>query len=169
MDRESDNLSSIVVLEVAAGFPQWVAECQRRAPNSIVIAQVADDSALGFVTRTIGRIEEFARGSCTLKVAVVVCNGELESEQLAARYRICRKLLAALDRETPSELILAGSASTDESKHAILSLAGDLCDVVGSPNISVRVRFFGERASSGTMSSVIPAPESHRDTASARR
>ncbi len=168
MDRESDNLSSIVVLEVAAGFPQWVAECQRRAPNSIVIAQVADDSAKGFVSRTIARVEEFTRGSCTLKVAIVVCNSELQNEQLAARYRICRKLLEELDRDAPSELILATSGGAEDSKHAILSLAGDLCEAVGSPNVSVRVRF-GDRASSGTMSSVIPAPQPSRDAISERR
>ena len=39
--------------------------------------------------------------------------------------------------------------------HALFALAGDLCEVVGDPRVSVRVRFFAE-SGSGTMASVAP-------------
>ncbi len=167
MEPASEQVSSIVVLENGAGFPDWVAECQRKAPNSIVIAQSAASEAAEFAVRAMTRIRDFTRGNSWPRVAIMVCNPDLDSEQLAARYRISRCLLASLDREAPSELVLAIGEAHETSQHAILSLAGDLCEVVGGSSISVRVRFFGARRS-GTMPSVVP-PAVARDLASARR
>ena len=167
MHRESDNQSSIVVLESGAGFPSWIAECQRTTPNSIVIAQSIDAGVTGFVTRALTRIDDFTRSSCELRVAVVVCNAELASEQLAARYRICQRLLAALDRSRPSELVLAIGDGPEASRHALMSLAGDLCEAVSGSTINVRVRFFGDRHVSGTMPAVLPQPVA--DVAGLRR
>jgi hypothetical protein len=157
MEPQSEQVSSIVVLENGAGFPDWVAECQRNAPNSIVIAQSAASEAAEFVVRAMTRIRDFTRGNSGPRVAIMVCNPDLEGEQLAARYRISRCLLASLDRAAPSELVLAVGEAHETSRHAILSLAGDLCEVVGGTTISVRVRFFNARRS-GTMPSVVPAP-----------
>jgi hypothetical protein len=158
MEHVSEQVSSIVVLENGAGFPSWVAECQRKAPNSIVIAQSASSEASEFAVRAMTRIRDFTRSNSLPRVAILVCNPELDAEQLAARYRISRCLLASLDRNAPCELVLAIGDAHESSRHAILSLAGDLCEVVGSSSISVRVRFFGERRTSGTMASVVPAP-----------
>jgi hypothetical protein len=168
MERISDQVSSIVVLENGAGFPQWVAECQRAAPNSIVIAQSAASEPEEFAIRAMTRIRDFTRSNQGARVAIMVCNHVLDAAQLAARYRICRCLIAGLDRLSPSELVLAVGDASETSRHAILSLAGDLCEVVGSTSISVRVRFFGERHTSGTMPTV-SAGAARRDIALARR
>jgi len=167
MEPESEQVSSIVVLENGAGFPEWVAECQRTAPNSIVIAQSAASEAAEFAVRAMTRIRDFTRGSSGPRVAIMVCGPDLGSEQLAARYRISRCLLASLDRGAPSELVLAIGDADETSRHSILSLAGDLCEVVGSPSIGVRVRFFGSHRS-GTMPQVVPSAEM-RELAGARR
>lgn len=170
MERGSDQVSSIVVLENGAGWPPWVADCQRTAPNSIVIAQSAASEPGEFAVRAMTRIRDFTRGNSFPRVAILVCSPALETEELAARYRISRCLLASLDRSAPSELVLAIGDAPEASRHAILSLAGDLCEVVGSPTVSVRVRFFGERRTSGTMPSVTAAAAPFpRDLASARR
>src|SRR5688500_2190527 len=98
MEPASEQVSSIVVLENGAGFPDWEAECQRQAPNSIVIAQSASSEAGEFAVRAITRIRDFTRGNSGPRVTIMVCNPDLHSEQLAARYRISRCLLACLDR-----------------------------------------------------------------------
>jgi len=168
MEPVSEQVSSIVVLENGAGFPDWVAECQRKAPNSIVIAQSASSEAAEFAIRAMTRIRDFTRGNSGPRVTIMVCNPDVHSEQQAARYQISRCLLASLDRKGPSELVLAIGDAPETSRHSILSLAGDLCEVVGSPSISVRVRFFGERRTSGTMPAVVVA-NAARDLVSARR
>jgi hypothetical protein len=169
MEPASEQVSSVVVLENGAGFPEWVPDCQRTAPNSIIIAQSSSSEAAEFAVRAMTRIRDFTRGNSGPRVAIMVCNPDLDSEQLSARSRISRCLLASLDRGAPSELVLAIGDAHETSRHAILSLAGDLCEVVGSPSISVRVRFFGESRRSGTMPSVVPTAPAIRDLASARR
>jgi hypothetical protein len=157
MEHESEQMSSIIVLEDGAGFPEWVADYQRSAPNSIVVAQSAANEASEFAARAMTRIRDFTRANQGVRIAILVCNPDLQGEQLDMRYRIATCLLGSLEREAPAELLLATGNASEASQHAILSLAGDLCEVVGGSSVSVRVRFFGERHASGTMPSVVPA------------
>lgn len=168
MKPESDNLSSIVVVELGAGWPHWLVDYQRTAPNSIVVAQAVGDTPRDFAARVLHRIAEAkAAHDRPVRVGVMVCNGEPEPELLTARRSICTELLSALMR-SGSELVIAVNDRHESGKHAIFALAGDLCEVVGDPRVSVRVRFFAEGGGSGTMASVAPVTDD-RTVANLRR
>jgi hypothetical protein len=165
---ESDNLSSIVVVELGAGWPHWLVDYQRAAPNSIVVAQAVGDTPHDFAARALHRIAEAKVAHDRLvRVGVMVCNGEPDPELLTVRRSICTELLGVLMR-SGSELVLAVNDRHEGSKHAIFALAGDLCEVVGDPQVSVRVRFFAESGGSGTMPSVAPVADD-RTVANLRR
>jgi hypothetical protein len=168
LEPESDNLSSIVIVELGAGWPHWLVEYQRTAPNSVVVAQAVGDTPGDFAARVLHRIEEIkAAHDRSVRVGVLVCNGEPDPELIPVRRTICMGLLSALTR-SGSELLLAVNDRHDGSQHTIFALAGDLCEVVGDPRVSVRVRFFAESGGSGTMPSVAPVTED-RTVANMRR
>jgi hypothetical protein len=47
MDQK-DTRSSVVIIEAGAGWPTWITEYQRRAPNAAVVAQSSTDPLDGF-------------------------------------------------------------------------------------------------------------------------
>lgn len=168
MKPESDNLSSIVIVELGGGWPHWLVDYQRAAPNSVVVAQAVGDTPRDFAARALHRIAEIkAAHDRPVRVGVLVCNSEPDPELLAVRRTICTELLSALTG-SGSELVLAVNDRHEGSKHGIFALAGDLCEVVGDPSVSVRVRFFAESGGSGTMPSVAPVAED-RTVANLRR
>lgn len=155
MSEKSENVS-VVVLEQGADFPRWIAEYQRHATNSVVVAYAPSESLDDFVSRVGRRLSEITG---ELRVAIVACAAEVDDEHLAARERICHKLLDAMAPLGRGEVFLAASVEASEAaKHAIFELAGDLCDGLRGSSRVVRVRFSSGRPESGIMTKV-PAPE----------
>src|SRR5690242_16528356 len=76
-----DSRSSIVIIEAGAGWPTWIAEYQRRAPNATVVAQTASETHEDFEGRVLHRLDEMGRGPNVLSVAVVLCS---ENNQASA-------------------------------------------------------------------------------------
>lgn len=152
MNERTDSLGSVVVLEEGAEYPRWVAEYQRRAPNSIVVAHTAGESMDALTARVARRLAELTG---TLRVGIVACAPALDEDHLAARERLCRLLLSALAPRGGGEVVLAASlAGSDGSKHAIFELAGTLCEKLRGSSRVVRVRFSSGRPESGIMPSV---------------
>lgn len=159
MRSESDNLRSIVLVELGAGWPGWLVDYQRKAPNSIVVAQAVGDTPGDFAARALQRIAEAkAAHDRPVRVGVMVCNGEPERELRAFRKTIASALLGALSREG-AELVLALNEGCDKEKHDLFALAGDLCEMAKDPRVNVRVRFFSENAGSGIMRAASPVKE----------
>jgi hypothetical protein len=155
MDEKSES-NSVVVLEDGAEWPKWVAEYQRHATNSVVVAYAPGEALDEFVARVGRRLSELTG---ELSVAIVACAPRIGAEHLAGRERICRKLLAAMAPQKPGEVLLAaGVDACEASKHAIFELAGDLCDGLHGSSQVVRVRFSSGRPESGIMPSM-PTPE----------
>jgi hypothetical protein len=151
MSEQSES-GSVVVLEEGADWPKWIAEYQRHATNSVVVAYAPGEPLDDFVARVGRRLSELTE---ELTVAIVACAGKVEPERLAARERICHKLLDAMAAQGRGEVLLAASVeASEESRHAIFELAGDLCDGLRGSSRVVRVRFSSGRPESGIMSKV---------------
>lgn len=158
MNEKSENVS-VVVLEEGADWPKWIAEYQRHATNSVVVAYAPSESLDDFVARVGRRLSELTG---ELRVAIVACAAQVEGEHLAARERICHKLLEAMAPLGRGEVLLAASVDTNEgSKHAIFELAGDLCDGLRGSSRVVRVRFSNGRPESGIMTKVAATEIDH--------
>lgn len=160
MNENTDSLSSVVVLEQGAEWPQWIAEYQRRAPNSTVIAHSRGESMDDLSRRVARRALEL---SGEFRTGIVACAPTYDDRHLLARDRMCKTLLDRMMRGEGGELILAASVNgSDASKHAIFELAGALCEGLRGTRCVVRVRFSSGRPESGIMPSLAstePWPE----------
>jgi len=160
MDNE-DSRSSIVIIEAGAGWPSWIAEYQRRAPNATVVAQTASEDHADFQVRVLHRLDEMGRGSNVLSVAVVLCAENAHHSARAARESVCQALTRALDG---GDLVLAATDDAEAFKQELFALAGRLCEGPRGKRVNVRVRF--SSSESGTMPSVVPlSPPSTRRAA----
>jgi hypothetical protein len=155
MDMDQDSRSSIVIIEAGAGWPGWIAEYQRRAPNATVVAQTASEGPAEFRQRVLHRLDEMGRGPNVLSVAVMLCAENAHDDARSARERICRALAAAL---VGGDLVLAATDDTAPFKQELFALAGRLCEGPDASRVNVRVRF--SSGESGTMPSVMPTSRS---------
>ena len=158
MLENSDDLMSIVVLEAGAAWPSWLTEYQRLAPNAVVIAQAAAESADSFETRVLHRVAEAASGANgpRVRVGVIVSADSPTQERVALRQNVARGLLKAMGTVREAELVLAGdSEELEGSRHQLFALAGTLCEELGGTLVNVRVRF--SNGKSGVMRAVEPS------------
>jgi hypothetical protein len=153
MDNE-DSRSSIVVIEAGAGWPAWIAEYQRRAPNATVVAQTASEGHTEFQVRVLHRLDEMGKGSNVLSVAVVLCAENAHDGVRASRERVCEALALALEG---GDLVIAATDDAEPFKQELFALAGRLCEAPHASRVNVRVRF--SSSESGTMPSVMPVAQ----------
>jgi hypothetical protein len=151
MDKDQDSRSSIVIIEAGAGWPAWIAEYQRRAPNATVVAQTAGEGHVEFRARVLHRLDEIGRGPNVLSVGVVLCAETAHDGARAARESVCRSLAAALG---DGDLVIAATDDAEPFKQELFALAGRLCEGPDVSRVNVRVRF--SASESGTMPSVVP-------------
>jgi|SRR3954471_1222501 hypothetical protein len=151
MDMDQDSRSSIVIIEAGAGWPGWIAEYQRRAPNATVVAQTASEGSAEFRQRVLHRLDEMGKGPNVLSVGVVLCAEGAHDDTRTARESMCRALVAALDG---GDLVLAATDDAAAFKQELFALAGRLCEGPHASRVNVRVRF--SSSESGTMPSVMP-------------
>jgi hypothetical protein len=152
MDKDQDTRNSIVVIEAGAGWPQWITEYQRRAPNASVIAQTASEPPGEFGGRALHRLEEIQRGPGRLGVGILLCADSPSEEQRTSRRKVAHAIVAALHGS--GDLVLAAIEGTEAFQQELFVLAGDLCEDQSVPRVNVRVRFGASQ--SGTMPSVLP-------------
>ncbi len=162
MQHADEALLSVVVLETGSSWPPWLGEYQKHAPNSVVVAQSAEESGSQFAQRIARRVDEIAAGDAAIHAALLVCNGALDEPSVVARRQMCACLLRVMVQKRQGELVLAADARAgDDFRHELFALAGTLCDELRGSEVSVRVRFGSGRPEtgvSGVMKSVVPPP-----------
>ncbi len=151
MDKDQDR-TSIVVIEAGAGWPEWITEYQRRAPNASVIAQTANEAPAEFGARALHRLGEMQRGSGRLGVGIVLCADGATAELRAVRNEVSCAIVAALHGS--GDLVLAAIEGSEAFQQELFVLAGALCEDPFVSRVNVRVRF--GTTQSGTMPSVVP-------------
>lgn len=158
MDERIDGFSSAIVLEEGASFPKWIAEYQRRAPNSVVVAHTHGESMADLTARVTRRLNALTG---ELRVGIVACAPTVDEAHLISRERLCRTLLDTLTASDGGEVVLAANVEgSDGSKHAIFELAGALCDGLRGTRRVVRVRFSSGRPESA----IVPSLAAEADT-----
>lgn len=164
MEQSDETLLSVVVLELGSTWPPWLAEYQAQAPNSMVIAQSADESASTFAQRIGRKMDEVGARDVAIHAGLMVCNGALDDATIDSRQAICDALLHIMLKKQRGELVLASDVTAgDAVRHQLFALAGTLCDELRGTRVSVRVRFDTLRpgpAASGVMKSVSPNADS---------
>jgi hypothetical protein len=142
MQHADETLLSVVVLERGSAWPPWLAEYQKHAPASVVIAQSCDESGAEFARRIARKLDEIGSRSAAIHAGLLVSNGALDQPAVTARESICSGLLRVMLQKQRGQLVLsADGAAGDGIRHELLALAGTLCDGLRGTKVSVRVRF----------------------------
>ena len=150
MQHADEALLSVVVLELGASWPPWLAEYQKHAPDSVVIAQSAGERGAEFAHRVSRKMDEIEARRAVIHAGLLVCNGALDEGSAHAREVICAHLLRVMRARQRGELVLASDVSAgDDMRHQLFALAGTLCDELRGSAVSVRVRFDTVRPASG--------------------
>ena len=159
MQYADETLISVVVLELGATWPPWLGEYQKHAPNSMVIAQSADESGADFARRIERKMVEVAAHEAAIHAGLLVSNGLLDAGSVQARERICAALLRVMLQKQHGELVLAADVTAaDDVRHQLFALAGTLCDGLHGSAVSVRVRFDTVRPPRGVSGVMKVAP-----------
>ena len=155
-ERERTNL---IVLELDASWPDWIAELGRSAAQSIVEQQADDETADELSQRIVRRVHELAQQRMHMDIGLLLTNGRTDEASVDARYRMARAVLRSMSDAGAGELLIAAEAHVDdEARHQLFALAGTLCDELYGAELGVRVRFHDRPAASGTMPSVASEP-----------
>ena len=160
MQHADETLLSVVVLELGSSWPPWLAEYQRHAPDSVVVAQSADEAPPDFAQRMGRKVHEIGSRDVAIHAGLLVCNGSLDVASVISRRLICMSLLELMIEKQRGELVLAADVSAgDDIRHELFALAGTLCDELRGGEVRVRVRFDSVRPAkgvSGVMKTVAP-------------
>jgi hypothetical protein len=160
MQHADETLLSVVVLELGSSWPPWLAEYQKHAPDSVVVAQSADEAPPDFAQRISRKVHEIGARDAAIHAGLLVCNGSLDAASVSARRLICTSLLELMLEKQRGELVLAADVTAgDDVRHELFALAGTLCDELRGGEVNVRVRFDTVRPAkgvSGVMKSVAP-------------
>jgi hypothetical protein len=163
MQHADEASLSVVVLEAGSGLPLWLTEYRKHAPNSIVVAQSAQESGADFARRVARRAGEIGAGDAAIHAALLICNGALDDASVSARDRVCASLLTIMVAKRQGELVLATeSSAAADLRHELLALAGRLCHRLRGSPVGVRVRFGNASqgvAASGVIKTAPPAAE----------
>ena len=160
MQHTDEALLSVVVLERGASWPPWLAEYQKYAPDSIVVAQSADESGVEFASRIARKSDEIEHHESAIHAGLLVCNGAIDEASSVCRKKICASLLRVMLLKQRGELVLvADLRASDQARQELFTLAGMLCDGLNGTSVTVRVRFDTIRptsAVSGVMKTATP-------------
>ena len=167
MQHADEALLSVVVLELGSSWPPWLAEYQKHAPNSVVVAQSAGESSASFAQRIARKTDELGSHDAVIHAGLLVSNGALDAESVAARELICSHLLHLMIQKQHGELVLAADVTAgDDVRHELFALAGTLCDDLRGSEVSVRVRFDSVRPTNAVSGVMKTVPSAAGDVAS---
>ncbi len=142
--RKSQN-GLLIVVELGAEWPA-LSEMRDPAATRRVLAQEEGEGPSAFVARVADGLDGlFVRG-VTLETAVVACNERLDESAARARSELSRTVMGAMAKDQSGSLVLSASErSSGRLRHALSSLAGELCEEWKRARVSAKVRFGDER------------------------
>ncbi len=145
MSEGSDKGISFVVLENGAAWPRWIADFQRIAPNSVIVAQRENEAPAAFELRVRRRLMELGSRRGDIVFGLISTNASLEREAVAARTAIAKAVLRSMPPDFHSKLVLGGCADASTAhaaaRHELFALAGSLYQELSGTERSISVRF----------------------------
>jgi len=147
--RDSKNVL-VAVMEHGGPWPSCIQHCRRFTPDSIVIAQHAEESPAELSRRVGRRIETLAREGRRVSTGVIAVGGHDGEEVTAARVEFALKLHEGMSRNSTErgKLCLVGSERMGaHERDQLMALAGMMLSNLGPPVPIIDVRFTGQPGS----------------------
>jgi len=146
MTKRKSSPGLLIVVELGA---EWPALAEMREPVAArrVLAQEEGESPSSFGARVGEALDGlFARG-VSLATAVLACNERLDASAVCARAELARTILGAMAKEQRGSLLFSASErASGRLRHAVSSLAGELCTEWQRARVVAKVRFGDECA-----------------------
>ena len=170
MTKRKSVSGMLIVVELGA---EWPALAEMREPGAVrrVLAQEEGETPSAFVARVAEGLDGlFARG-VTLGTAVVACNERLDTNAERARAELSRAVMGVMAKDQNGSLLLSASErSSGRLRHALSTLASELCVEWKRARVLAKVRFGDERSTPASADilarvSATPVKESKRKVA----
>jgi hypothetical protein len=125
---------SVVVMEPGSEWPGHVGDYA----NLVAFSQNGEK----LLQRTHQKLNELRLGQQDVRVAVLACNGDTDSEVDGYRAQVARTLLAAVRGATFGRLVLSASGHASlRLREELLALTGALSEHLSGTTATVSLRF----------------------------
>lgn len=117
--------ASLVVIEYSATWPRWLAPTQNG--DMAVVAQHYEGAPRSLLVQVASRMTRLEAQGWAIGRVILVTNGRLDPDSLAARSILARGLLSKLQQKSRGEFILtleerAGKRAASQLRHLAQSL-----------------------------------------------
>jgi len=150
-DRNTPQQVLFAVMERGSVWPACIQHCRRLTPDSVVIAQDADETPADLAHRVHRRVRTLASEGRTVGTGVIAAADGPRPEATSARVKIALLLLQSMRRGGVDEgkLCLVGSeAMGPDARQRLMALTGMLLSELTGPPPVIDVRF-GDGTPSG--------------------
>jgi len=133
----------LLIVENGALLPPWLASCQGKVSDTVVLVASPGESNSHFSTRAIQRVNGLLDCDQRIQTAVLVpSNLEASADTLASRRDISQAILAHMARYGRGQfLLLTGRELREEAQMQLLNLAGALTERLHGTKLTVALRF----------------------------
>jgi hypothetical protein len=133
----------LVVVEGGATLPPWLASCQGKVSDTIVLVSAPDEQANHFAARAVQRLNALGTSDQRIQVAVLVPSDQVVgADVIATRLNITQAILAEMSRHNRGRLLLVtGRNLNPEAQIELLKLAGVLSERLQRTKLTVSLHF----------------------------
>jgi len=156
----------LVIVEAGAKLPVWLASCQDKVTDTVVLVAAGDESPTRFATRATQRIQALRDCDQRIQAAVIVPADQLVADEvLSSRLRISQAVLSQQAHYNRGRLLLlSGRALQPEAQLDLLNLAGTLSERLQGTKLTVALHFGAASDAEPPRELFETAPISHRSS-----
>ena len=154
----------LVIVESGAMLPPWLALCQDRVSDTMVLASAADEQPTKFAARAIARINALRDADQRIQAAVLIASDRVvDTDVLNGRLKISQSILAHLTQHNRGRLLLlTGNTLQANAQMELLNLAGTLSEQLHGTKLTVALHFGAASAAEPPRELLEAAPPSQR-------
>ena len=154
----------LVIVESGAMLPTWLASCQDKVSDTLVLASAADEHPTRFAARAMQRINALRDSDHRIQAAVLISSDRVVgADVLASRLKISQSILSQLALHNRGRLLLlTGNTLEPEAQLELLNLAGTLSEQLHGTKLTVALHFGAAAAAEPPRELLEAAPVSQR-------
>ncbi len=156
----------LVIVEAGAKLPVWLASCQDKVSDTVVLVAARDESPTRFAKRATQRIQALRDSDQRIQAAVIVPADQLAADEvLSSRLNISQAVLSQQAHYNRGRLLLlSGRALQPEAQLDLLNLAGTLSERLQGTKLTVALHFGAASDAEPPRELLETAPISHRSS-----
>lgn len=160
----------LLIVERGAKLPSWLASCQDKVNDTVVLVAASDESPSHFATRAMQRMQALRDTGQRIQSAVVIpADHVVPPEVLVCRLQIAQSILQHLALHNRGRLLLLTSRSLrPDAQLELLNLAGTLSERLHGTKLTVALHF-GAASDAEPPRELLEAPPSSQRSSGQRR